>query len=43
MFLDDAVADREAEAGSLADGLGGEERVEDPLAAWPGRCRSRYR
>ena len=32
VLLDDAVADRKAEAGPLADGLGGEERVEDPLA-----------
>ena len=29
MLLDDAVGDRQAEAGALADVLGREERVED--------------
>ena len=43
MLADDAVADREAEAGPLAERLGGEERVEDPLADRRARCRSRYR
>ena len=32
VLLDDPVADREAQPGPLADRLGGEERVEDPLA-----------
>ena len=32
MLLDDPVADREAQARPLADRLGGEERVEDPVA-----------
>ena len=40
---DDALRDVEAEAGALADRLGGEERLEDPLArapaARPARCR----
>ena len=43
MFLNDAVADRKPEAGPLADGLGGEERVEDPLADCRRDARSRYR
>ena len=32
VVLDDAVADRQAQAGPLADRLGGEEGVEDPVA-----------
>src|SRR5579863_2095648 len=32
MFADDSVADREAEAGALADCFGGEEGIEDSLA-----------
>ena len=32
VLLDDPVADREAQPGPFADRLGGEERVEDPLA-----------
>src|ERR1700691_4398395 len=34
VFLHDAVADAEAEAGALADGLGGEERIEDLLGGF---------
>ena len=32
MLLDDAVADAQAQSGALADGLGGEEWIEDPIA-----------
>src|SRR5262249_62269899 len=39
--LDDAVAEREAETGALTDGLGGEERLEDPIADLVGDSRAR--
>ena len=38
VLLDDPVADRQAQAGPLADRLGGEERVEDAARGSPGRC-----
>jgi len=41
-LLDDAIDRRQAEAGALADFLGGEERLEDlvdDLAGIPVRCR----
>ena len=39
----DAVGDREAEAGALADRLGGEERVVDPREVFARECPSRCR
>ena len=44
MFLDDAVADAESEAGSLTHALGGVERIEDAvgvLDAWSGVVKFR--
>ena len=41
--LDDAVDDRQAEAGALADVLGGEERVEDARQHLGAGCRGRCR
>src|ERR1700685_4608138 len=37
MFLHDSIADAEAEAGSLADGLGGVKRIEDAVGIFHSR------
>ena len=43
VFLDDAISDRQAEPGTLADFLGGEERIEDARQHVGRRCPFPYR
>src|SRR5437667_12599227 len=40
VLLDDAVADRQAEAGAAAVGFGGEERIKDAVDVFAGNSRA---